>query len=271
MIAVLEVSKSGFYGFCRRLKQTKICLLTEIKKVIEERDFNDNYGAERVYLALKAKGIKAGLARIKRVMKEAGLAIKKKIYKKALKREKPDGKASPDYLNRDFYAEKLYEKCVMDTTEFPCREGKIYIVAGKDCCDGFVDFVAGDRMDADLAVSLVRKICDGQDVAGMIIHTDRGGQFMSKKFQDELDSRSVISSMGARGNCYDNARIESFFAILKKELLYRIPWKLRTKEHVISLLFRYINYYNRYRINSFNRDGMPPLEFRKWLMNNTHN
>jgi transposase InsO family protein len=78
-------------------------------------------------------------------------------------------------------------------------------------------------MDADLVVRLVREI--GEDVRMMIIHTDRGGQFMSKKFRDELSKYGMIPSMGRGGNCYDNARLESFFARLKKELLSKIPWK----------------------------------------------
>ena len=93
----------------------------------------------------------------------------------------------------------------------------------------------------------------------MIFHSDRGTQFTSRRFREALKSRNAIQSMSGTGRCYDNARMESFFATLKKEKLYKIRTELMPRETVKSIIFRWIFlYYNRKRVYTTNAGGYPP-------------
>ena len=96
----------------------------------------------------------------------------------------------------------------------------------------------------------------------MIVHSDRGSQFTSRKFRAALEQYGAIQSMSGTGRCYDNARMESFFATLKKEKLYPIDTRTLTREEVQRVIFRYISYYNLRRITAVN-DGLPPLVYRQ--------
>ena len=96
----------------------------------------------------------------------------------------------------------------------------------------------------------------------MILHSDRGSQFTSGKFRAALAKYDAIQSMSGTGRCCDNARMESFFATLKKEKLYQIDTSTLTREEVRTVIFRYISYYNLRRITSVN-DGLPPLVYRQ--------
>ena len=96
-----------------------------------------------------------------------------------------------------------------------------------------------------------------------MIHSDRGSQYTSEAFREELASMGVVQSLSGVSHCYDNARMESFFATLKKEKLYRIPTYRMTREEVKTVIFRYIfGYYNTIRVNSFNPHGLPPVKMR---------
>ena len=96
----------------------------------------------------------------------------------------------------------------------------------------------------------------------MILHSDRGSQFTSSEFCAVLKKYGSIQSMSGTGCCYDNARMESFFATLKKEKLYQIDTKTLTREEVKTIIFRYISYYNLRRITSVN-NGLPPQVYRQ--------
>lgn len=96
-----------------------------------------------------------------------------------------------------------------------------------------------------------------------VLHSDRGCQYTSYAFRRELVTNGLIQSLSGTAHCYDNARMESFFATLKKEKLYQIPTYRMKREEVKTVIFRYIfGYYNTQRINSFNADGLPPVALR---------
>lgn len=99
---------------------------------------------------------------------------------------------------------------------------------------------------------------------GVILHTDRGSQYTSDLFRSILSRYGMIQSLSSTGKCFDNSRMESFFATLKKEKLYQIPTYKMTKEEVKTVIYRYIfGYYNTIRVNSFNPGGWPPSVYRK--------
>lgn len=150
-----------------------------------------------------------------------------------------------------------------DITEVSCADGKLYLAAVLDCFDGSIQgFQMASHMRAELCVEAFENACRKSGARGMILHSDRGSQFTSGKFRAALAKYGTIQSMSGPGRCYDNARMESFFATLKKEKLYQINTSTLTREEVRSVIFRYISYYNLRRITSVN-DGLPPLVYRQ--------
>ena len=105
----------------------------------------------------------------------------------------------------------------------------------------------------------------GKQLQGMIFHSDRGSQYTSEAFKAALKSCGIIQSLSGVGHCFDNARMESFWATLKKEKIYRIAAYKLTREQVKSIVFRYVFvYYNRIRIYTSNPYGLPPVNYRDW-------
>ncbi len=150
-----------------------------------------------------------------------------------------------------------------DITEISCADGKLYLAAVLDCFDGSIQgFHMADHMRAELCEKALENACRKSGARGMIIHSDRGSQFTSRKFRAALKKYGAVQSMSGTGRCYDNARMESFFATLKKEKLYQIDTNTLTRDEVQSIIFRYINYYNLRHITSVN-DGLPPLVYRQ--------
>ena len=150
-----------------------------------------------------------------------------------------------------------------DITEVSCADGKLYLAAVLDCFDGSIQgFQMAGHMRAELCVEAFENACRKSGARGMILHSDRGSQFTSGKFRAALAKYGTIQSMSGTGRCYDNARMESFFATLKKEKLYQIDTSTLTREEVRTVIFRYISYYNLRRITSVN-DGLPPLVYRQ--------
>ena len=108
-----------------------------------------------------------------------------------------------------------------------------------------------------------RKAAGRFPIRGAVLHSDRGSQYTSVAFRNELQNCGVTQSLSGVAHCYDNARMESFFATLKKELLYRIPAYRMAMDEVKTLVFRYVFiYYNQYRVYTSNPGGLSPAAFR---------
>ena len=132
-----------------------------------------------------------------------------------------------------------------------------------DCFDGSIQgFHIDDNMRAELCVQALENACRSTKTEGMILHSDRGSQFTSQLFRKVLRRHKIVQSMSGTGRCYDNARMESFFATLKKEKLYHLDTTKLRCEDVKVIIFRYIHYYNLRRISSVN-GGLPPLMYRR--------
>ena len=147
--------------------------------------------------------------------------------------------------------------------------GSKRILTSPDCFDGSIQgFHVDGHMRAELCVKALEDACRKSGARGMIVHSDRGSQFTSHLFREALKRYRAIQSMSGTGRCYDNARMESFFATLKKEKLYPVNTRTLTKEEVQSILFRYISYYNLRRISLVN-GGLPPLVYRQQYLERT--
>ena len=145
------------------------------------------------------------------------------------------------------------------------KDGKLYISPIMDCYNGEILTVEmRDNMKKELCMDTVYQLkqrCG--NLQGVVLHSDRGSQYTSEAYRKLLKSCGIIQSLSDTGRCYDNARMESFFATLKKEKLYQIPTYRMKKEEVKTIVFRYIFiYYNRLRLYTGNPGCLPPSEYR---------
>ena len=134
-----------------------------------------------------------------------------------------------------------------------------------DCFNGeIISLIMRDNMRKELCVDTLKAAANRFPIKGAVLHSDRGSQYTSETFRKELSHRRITQSLSGVARCYDNARMESFFATLKKELLYRIPTYRMKKEEVKRIIFKYVFvYYNQIRIYTSNPGGLPPIAYRK--------
>ncbi len=267
MCETLDVTRQGYSKW--RKAQEKPCrheaLLALIRQVLGEDDENsDNYGARRIFLALRNnKGYTGSYATVCRVCRKNGITLPKKRNPNSLTKADKEAQKSENLIHQDFTAQHPNEKWLSDITEVPCADGKLYVSPVLDCFDGaIVGLSMDDNMRKELCIEAFEQACRRQGAYGMIFHSDRGSQYTSGDFRLSLQKHGAIQSMSGTGRCYDNARMESFFATLKKEKLYRLNTRMLPMASVKSIIWRFIeSYYNRRRIYSPN-DGYPPLVYR---------
>jgi transposase InsO family protein len=272
MSIALGVSEQGYYKWLKvKEKPYKHeALLADILNIRAEFVENENYGFERIYLELKQKyNYTGGISTVYRVCKENNLLIKKKKRPNALTKEDREAEKSENLINQDFTAYEPNRKWLSDITEIPCSDGKLYLSAILDCYDGaIVGFSIKTNMKKEICIEAFENACRAYRAKGMIFHSDRGSQYTSKGFRNSLIKYNAVQSMSGTGRCYDNARMESFFATLKKEKLYKIKTELMPMNIVKTIVFRYIEiYYNRQRVYTTNQNGCPPLKYREKYYN----
>lgn len=269
MCRVLKVSESGYYRWLRNRAKPKAreLLSVEIRKILSEHPDNDNYGFKRMFVALRKKGIKVSEGTVRRAMAEMGLLHRRRTPH-GITKATTEIQERENLIKRNFKAEQPLQKLLSDITEIQCCDGKLYLSAALDCYNGEILSIAMDNnMKKELCIRTVNelKMLYGNKLKDAVFHSDRGSQYTSAAFKNALNDAGLIQSLSGTGHCYDNARMESFFATLKKEKIYRISAYKLTREQVKSIIFRYIFiYYNRIRISSFNPEGMPPAVYREW-------
>ncbi|MCS5422427.1 MULTISPECIES: IS3 family transposase [Psychrilyobacter] len=266
LCALSKVSKSGYYKW----KNRKIILSNKdiedlrIKEVLLEahKKYRGIYGKLRLcaYANLKLN-IKINHKRIYRLMKELG--IKSVIRKKKYLRKYIPGKSVDNNLKRKFKASEPLEKICMDITYIPLGQKKfLFMNAAKDLYNN--EIIACDlslRNSIKLVQNTIYKILKMPLKKECIIHTDQGFQYTRKEYCDILKMHNVKQSMSRKGNCWDNAPIESFFSHFKSELIYLlkegIPIEVLKRE-----IHKYMEFYNEERIQ-LKLKGLSPIEYRK--------
>lgn len=270
MCNVLAVSESGYYRSLKPTpkKEQHQRLLVKIKEIIGEHEDNSNYGVQRILLALLQIDITTSYSTVRRIMKKHGLLKKAGRHPNGITREDAAAQKSANLIQRDFKSSAPNQKWLSDITEVPCSDGKLYLSAVLDCFNGeIVGFAMDDNMRKELCIQAFENACKARNARGMIYHSDRGSQFTSHAFRESLAKRDAIQSMSGTGRCYDNARMESFFATLKKEKLYKINTERYPMASIKSIIFRYITvYYNRRRIYTSNPGGWPPAIYRERML-----
>lgn len=263
----LRVSESGYYRSLRvqdTLRPWQL-LLVQIRKIYEEHPDNRNYGVGRILLALNQRGVKASRSTVRRAMKKGGLLKPPVRRPQGLTKADAAAQKAENLIQRNFIAAAPNQKWLTDITQVACVDGKLYIAAVLDCYNGeIVGLSMDDNMRKELCIRTFEGACRARDVRGMILHSDRGSQFTSADFRESLARYEAVQSMSGTGRCYDNARMESFFATLKKEKLYKIRTEQMPMAQVKTIVFRYImTYYNRIRVYTSNPGGLPPTVYRQ--------
>lgn len=268
---MLEVSESGFYRYLKSLDRPDRdeLLSGAIKEILAEHPLNDNYGVNRMRLALAQRGITAGIRRLRRIMRENGWLHERRRRPKGLTKASPEAMLAENLIRQDFCADKPCQKLLTDITQVQCADGKLYISPILDCFNGEIIALCMDgNMKKELCVNTVKAAAGCHALRGAILHSDRGSQYTSAAFRQTLEKHGIRQSLSGVGHCYDNARMESFFATLKKELIYRVPAYRMKREEMKTLIFRYVFvYYNRLRIYTANPGGLPPALYRRMLQN----
>jgi transposase InsO family protein len=179
--------------------------------------------------------------------------------------KKPGPPVHDDLVKRDFTAGAPNQLWLADITEHWTREGKLYLCAIKDACSNrIVGYSIDSRMKSRIAVAapgnaVTRRRADGADVAGCVLHTDRGSQFRSGKLAHRLSRHQMAGSMGRVGAAGDNAAMESFFSLLQKNVLNRRPWTTRDELRIAIVTWIERTYHRRRRQTALGR--LTPVEY----------
>ena len=243
MCRVLRLSESGYYRWLRNRDRhsSRQLLAAKVKEILEEHPDNRNYGVDRVCLALEQDGVDVSRRTVYRVMKENGWLHKKRIPH-GITKATTEAQEQENLLKRDFSAQRPLEKFLTDITEVQCADGKLYVSPIMDCFSGeIVSLEMRDNMKKELCIDTVRQLERiYPSLSGAVFHSDRGSQYTSAAFRAELSRCGMIQSLSGTGHCFDNARMESFFATLKKEKIYQIAAYKLPREQVKTIIFRYI-------------------------------
>lgn len=246
----LEVSKSGYFAWLNRPlskhAQDEARLEIEIRAAHERT--RQSYGPERLQEELEGRGIEVGVHRIKRIRKKLGICCKQVRRFKATTNSKHTLPVAENLLNQNFTVDGPGVAWVGDITYIRTEEGWLYLAGLKDLFTGeIVGYAMSERMTKGLVIKAFNQAVEvHRPLPGLIHHTDRGSQYCADDYQKLVKKHKMKASMSGKGNCYDNAPMESFWGILKTELVYQL--RFETREHARRTISEYIEiFYNRQR------------------------
>ena len=255
MCRVLGVSRSGYYAWRARKPSAAEVRREELTEEIAtiHAEVRGRYGSPRVHAELVARGHACCVNLVAKLMREAGIAAKTRRRFKQTTDSSHSMPVAPNVLDRQFDPEEPNASWVADITYIPTREGWLYLAVVEDL---FSRMVVGWSMGATmtsrlvvdaLEMALLRRL----DLKGssLVAHSDRGSQYAGEHYQRRLSEERITCSMSRRGDCWDNAPMESFFASLKKELVHHEDYA--TRDQARASIFEYIEaFYNRVRRHS---------------------
>ena len=262
---VLGVSSSGYFAWKERpasLRQRDdMVLLAHVRAAFAVS--NRTYGSPRMVHELRDSGLAIGRRRVARLMRENGMKARQKRRFKRTTDSLHAFPVAPNLLDQDFAATGPNQKWGADISYVWTREGWLYLAVVIDLfARRVVGWMTSDRLHKELALSALRRaIVIRRPPAGLIHHADRGGQYCAIEYQAELRRHGILISMSGKGNCYDNAMVETFFKTLKSELVWRTVFQNRAD--ATAAIGRYIDaFYNPVRRHSA-LDFKSPLQFER--------
>jgi transposase InsO family protein len=250
---VLGVSPSGYFAWkerpaCRRQRDDMV-LLAHVRSAFALS--GGTYGSPRMTYELRDNGLAIGRRRVARLMRENGLRARQKRRFKRTTDSLHAFPIAPNLLDQDFTATGPNQKWGADISYVWTREGWLYLAIIIDLfARRLIGWAVSDRLHKELALSALRwAIAVRRPAAGLIHHADRGSQYCSLDYQAELRKNGILISMSGKGNCFDNAMVETFFKTLKVELVWRTVFQNRAE--ATAAIARYIDgFYNLVRRHS---------------------
>ncbi|QPL48862.1 IS3 family transposase [Alteromonas sp. B31-7] len=255
MCQVLGVSRRNYYSAVRRNEQLEPDpqhdeLIEWVQKIADASDFT--YGVRRMKRALNSLGYPVGKQRTRALMKEADVSVRRRRKYKVTTNSDHQQPVFDNVLSRDFDAQKPDQAYVSDITYIWTQEGWLYLAVVIDLFSRkVVGWSMSSRMSAQLVCdALTMALWQRKPKAGLIHHSDRGSQYASRQFRQLLAQYKVTGSMSRKGDCWDNAVVESFFGTLKQE---RVQWRHYQSRHAAQQdILQYITmFYNSQRMHSY--------------------
>ncbi len=262
---IMNVSARGYRAYrTRPLSQnqrTDMVLLAHIRDQFAQN--HNCYGRVRMTEELKDLGLQVGHRRVGRLMRQNGISVVRTRKHKVTTDSNHKFNIAPNLLDRDFKADRPNRKWVVDISYIWTREGWLYLAAVLDLHSRrVIGWAVSNRMKRDLAIrALDMAVVLRKPPKGCIHHSDRGSQYCSHEYQARLRKHGFKVSMSGKGNCYDNAAMETFFKTIKAELIWRHTWHTRRQAELA--IFEYINgFYNPRRRHS-TLGWKSPLDFER--------
>ncbi len=247
---MMSVSASGYYAWVDRplsqRAQEELRLEVQIKAA--HRRTRQTYGSERLQYDLAEHGILVGICRIKRIRRRLGIRCKQKRKFKVTTDSRHKLPVAENILGQQFKVYQPNKVWVSDITYVPTDEGWLYLAGHKDLCTHeIVGYAMGERLTKNLiSQSLFSAVAAKRPAKGLMHHSDRGSQYCAHEYRLILDQFEMKASMSGKGNCFDNAPMESFWGTLKQELVHHRRY--RTRLEAIRDITEYIEiFYNRQR------------------------
>jgi putative transposase len=253
MCRVLQVTRSGYYAYrtrpvARRASQDEVLAVAILEAF---RAGRGHYGAPRVQQQLRNRGIRISKRRSARLLREQGLRASKPPRRINTTDSRHDEPIAANLLAQEFSASAPNQKWAGDITYIPTEQGWMYLAVILDLFSRrVIGWAMSDRIDAQLTqAALLMAVVARRPTSSILLHSDRGVQYAAGDYRQMLTDWSLTASMSRRGNCYDNAVSESFFASLKKELVHQAVYASRAEAE--AAIFEYIEvFYNRVRLHS---------------------
>lgn len=263
MCRVLAVSRAGFYAWLERAPSGQAQADARLRVAIRaiHAESRRSYGSPRIHRELRAQGQRHGRKRIARLMRVEGLRAKRSRRYRATTRSDATRPAAPNTLNRRFAVRELDRVWAGDVTACWTGEGWLYLAALLDLGSRrVVGWTTSATLDQALTrAALRRALVQRRPAPGLLHHSDRGTSYTGEEYRTTLAAAGLAVSMSRRGDCWDNAVAESFFATLKTELVHEARWA--TRAEATAALAAYIEgWYNRRRRHS-TLDYLSPAEY----------
>lgn len=265
---IVGVSRSGFYAWLRRPESPRKAenqqLVTKIRLIHGQS--RKSYGAPRIHRELKEQGVPCSKNRVARLMRREGIKAKTPRKFKATTDSKHNLPVAPNLLDQRFDIIEPNKVWLADITYVATEEGWLYLAGIMDLGSRrIIGWSMDKQMSRTLTIEALRMALGTRaDVQGVMHHSDRGSQYASEDYQKLLRSEGMICSMSRKGNCYDNAVMESFFGTIKTECLY--DFRFRSREEARRIIFDYIEiFYNRQRRHSA-LDYVSPCNYEQMKM-----
>jgi putative transposase len=250
---IMNVSPRSYRAYHKRpmsrSQRTDMVLLAHIREQFAQS--HNSYGRTRITEELKELGFQVGHRRVGRLMRQNGISVVRTRKHKVTTDSNHKFNIAPNLLDRDFAANKPNQKWVVDISYIWTREGWLYLAAVLDLHSRrIIGWSVSNRMKRGLAIrALDMAVALRRPPKDCIHHSDRGSQYCSHEYQSRLRKHGFKVSMSGKGNCYDNAAMETFFKTIKAELIWRNTWYTRRQAELA--IFEYINgFYNPRRKHS---------------------